>query len=105
MCVGSTTVDVPLTARIPQAPTSIPSVVQSVAEALGPPSKPSPAATDDSSTVMSLRVVGQLDSQRLGQSDWAVRIRCLRAPRPPVATKLAQHPDTAWVRLTSGPPW
>jgi len=23
-----------------------------------------------------VRVVGQLDSQRLGRSDWAVRIRC-----------------------------
>src|SRR5580693_3339037 len=49
-----------------------------------------------------LRVVGQLDSQRLGQSDWVVRIRCAPGSAPAVATKLAQHPDTAWVQLTSG---
>jgi len=49
-----------------------------------------------------LRVVGQLDSQRLGQFDWAVRIRCAPGSAPTVATKLAQHPDTSWVQLTSG---
>ena len=49
-----------------------------------------------------LRVVGQLDSQRLGQNDWAVRIRCIPGSAPTVATKLAQHPDTSWVQLTSG---
>jgi DNA-binding Lrp family transcriptional regulator len=49
-----------------------------------------------------LRVVGQLDSQRLGQFDWAVRIRCAPGSAASVATKLAQHPDTSWVQLTSG---
>ena len=49
-----------------------------------------------------LRVVGQLDSQRLGQSDWAVRIRCAPGSAPVVATKLAQRADTAWVQLISG---
>jgi DNA-binding Lrp family transcriptional regulator len=49
-----------------------------------------------------MRVVGQLDSQRLGQSDWAVRIRCAPGSAPTVAAKLAQHPDTSWVQLTSG---
>jgi DNA-binding Lrp family transcriptional regulator len=49
-----------------------------------------------------VRVVGQLDSQRLGRSDWAVRIRCAPGSAPTVATRLAQHPDTAWVQLTSG---
>jgi DNA-binding Lrp family transcriptional regulator len=49
-----------------------------------------------------VRVVGQLDSQRLGQSDWAVRMRCAPGSTPAVATKLAEHPDTAWVQLTSG---
>jgi DNA-binding Lrp family transcriptional regulator len=49
-----------------------------------------------------LRVVGQLDSQRLGQYDWAVRIRCAPGSAPTVATKLAQRPDTSWVQLTSG---
>ncbi len=49
-----------------------------------------------------MRVVGQLDSQRLGRSDWAVRIRCAPGSAPTLATRLAQHPDTAWVQLTSG---
>src|ERR1700692_4564953 len=49
-----------------------------------------------------LRVVGQLDSQRLGRYDWAIRIRCPPGSAPTVATKLAEHPDTAWVQLTSG---
>jgi DNA-binding Lrp family transcriptional regulator len=49
-----------------------------------------------------VRVVGQLDSQRLGQSDWAVRIRCAAGSGLTVATRLAEHPDTAWVQLTSG---
>jgi len=49
-----------------------------------------------------LRVVGQLDSQRLGQYDWVVRIRCGPGSAPTVATKLAQQPDTSWVQLTSG---
>ena len=49
-----------------------------------------------------LRVVGQLDSQRFGQYDWAVRIRCAPGSAPTVATKLAQRPETSWVQLTSG---
>jgi DNA-binding Lrp family transcriptional regulator len=49
-----------------------------------------------------LRVVGQLNSQRIGQSDWAVRIRCAPGSAPTVAGKLAQHRDTSWVQLTSG---
>jgi DNA-binding Lrp family transcriptional regulator len=49
-----------------------------------------------------VRVVGQINSQRLGRSDWAVRIRCAPGSAPAVATRLAQHPDTAWVQLTSG---
>lgn len=49
-----------------------------------------------------IRVVGQLDSQRLGRSDWAVRIRCTPDAAIPVATALAKRPDTAWVQLTSG---
>ena len=49
-----------------------------------------------------LRVVGQHDSQRLGQSDWAARIRCAPGTAPAVATKLAQRTDTAWVQLISG---
>jgi DNA-binding Lrp family transcriptional regulator len=49
-----------------------------------------------------MRVVGQLDSQRLGRSDWAVRIRCAPASAFTVATTLAEHPDTGWVQLISG---
>jgi DNA-binding Lrp family transcriptional regulator len=49
-----------------------------------------------------VRVVGQLDSERLGRSDWAVRVRCAPGSAPAVATRLAEHPDTAWVQLTSG---
>jgi DNA-binding Lrp family transcriptional regulator len=49
-----------------------------------------------------VRVVGQLDNQRLGQSDWAVRIRCVPDASMAVASALAQRPDTAWVQLTSG---
>jgi DNA-binding Lrp family transcriptional regulator len=49
-----------------------------------------------------VRVVGQLDTQRLGRSDWAVRIRCTPDAALPVATALASRPDTAWVQLTSG---
>ncbi len=49
-----------------------------------------------------VRVVGQLDSQRLGRSDWAVRIRCASGSAATLATRLAEHPDTAWVQLTSG---
>jgi len=49
-----------------------------------------------------VRVVGQLDTQRVGQSDWAVRIRCAPGSAPTVADKLAEHPDTSWVQLTSG---
>ncbi len=49
-----------------------------------------------------LRVVAQLDTQRIGQSDWAVRIRCAPGSAPTVAATLAEHPDTSWVQLTSG---
>src|SRR5580692_10434321 len=49
-----------------------------------------------------VRVVGQVDSERLGQSDWVVRIRCVPGSAPTVADRLAEHPDTAWVQLTSG---
>jgi DNA-binding Lrp family transcriptional regulator len=48
-----------------------------------------------------IRVVGQLDTQRLGQSDWAVRVRCVPDAAMSVATALARRPDTAWVQLTS----
>jgi DNA-binding Lrp family transcriptional regulator len=49
-----------------------------------------------------VKVVGQLDSQRLGQSDWALRIRCSPDAAMPVASGLAQRPDTSWIQVTSG---
>jgi len=49
-----------------------------------------------------VRVVGQLDSQRLGRSDWVVRVRCGPGLAPAVAARMAEHPDTSWVQLTSG---
>jgi len=49
-----------------------------------------------------VRVVGQLDGQRLGRSDWAVRIRCTPGTSMAVAAELARRPETAWVHLTSG---
>lgn len=49
-----------------------------------------------------VRVVGQLNSQRLGQSDWAVRLRCTPDASMAVAEALAKRPDTAWVQLASG---
>lgn len=49
-----------------------------------------------------VRVVGQLDSQRLGRSDWAVRIRCTPGTATATAVELARRPETAWVQLTSG---
>ncbi|MFC0082548.1 Lrp/AsnC family transcriptional regulator [Aciditerrimonas ferrireducens] len=48
------------------------------------------------------RVVGQLRSERLGRSDWAVRIRCVPGAALGVARSLAEHPDSAWVSLTAG---
>jgi DNA-binding Lrp family transcriptional regulator len=49
-----------------------------------------------------VRVVALLDSQRLGQSDWAVRLQCVPDAAAGVADALARRADTAWVRLTSG---
>lgn len=49
-----------------------------------------------------LRVVGVPDSQRLGQSDWHVRLQCVPDAATGVANALARRPDTSWVRLTSG---
>jgi DNA-binding Lrp family transcriptional regulator len=102
MCMGSTSIDA-LDRRIIQALYVDPrSPFSRLAEVLGS-SEPTVSRRyrrlfDD----RILRVVGQLDSQRLGQYDWAVRIRCAPGSAPTVATKLAQHPDTSWVQLTSG---
>jgi DNA-binding Lrp family transcriptional regulator len=49
-----------------------------------------------------LQVVGIADSQRLGQSDWVVRLQCVPDAAASVAEALARRPDTSWVRLMSG---
>jgi DNA-binding Lrp family transcriptional regulator len=49
-----------------------------------------------------LRVVGMTDSQRLGQSDWVVRLQCVPDAAAAVADALARRPDTSWVNLMSG---
>ena len=49
-----------------------------------------------------LRVVGLPNSQRLGQSDWLVRLQCVPDAAAAVADALARRDDTSWVQLTSG---
>jgi DNA-binding Lrp family transcriptional regulator len=50
----------------------------------------------------SLRVVALPDTQRLGMSDWTVRLQCVPDAAVSVAEALARRPDTSWVALTSG---
>jgi hypothetical protein len=47
-------------------------------------------------------VVGLPDSQRLGQSDWLVRLQCVPDAAAAAAEALARRDDTSWVQLTSG---
>jgi DNA-binding Lrp family transcriptional regulator len=49
-----------------------------------------------------VRVVGQPDSSRLGQSDWQVRLECVPDAAAAMAAGLARRPDTSWVSLISG---
>jgi DNA-binding Lrp family transcriptional regulator len=49
-----------------------------------------------------VRVVGLPNSQRLGQSDWVVRLQCVPDAAAAVADALARRADTSWVSLTSG---
>jgi DNA-binding Lrp family transcriptional regulator len=102
LCVGSINVDV-LDRRIIQALYIEPRAPFSrLAEVLGSSEQTVSRRYRRLFESRILRVVGQLDSQRLGQSDWAVRIRCAPGSAPSVAAKLAHHPDTSWVQLTSG---
>ena len=101
-CVGSITIDL-LDRRIIQALYVEPRTSFSrLSEVLGPSEQTIARRYRRLFYGHVVRVVGQLDSQRLGRSDWAVRIRCAPGSAPTVATRLAQHPDTAWVQLTSG---
>jgi DNA-binding Lrp family transcriptional regulator len=49
-----------------------------------------------------LRVVGLADSQRLGLSDWLIRLQCVPDAAAAVADALARRGDTSWVSLCSG---
>jgi DNA-binding Lrp family transcriptional regulator len=49
-----------------------------------------------------LRVAALPDSQRLGQSDWVIRLQCVPDAAAGVAEALARRSDTSWVSLTSG---
>jgi DNA-binding Lrp family transcriptional regulator len=49
-----------------------------------------------------LRVVGLADSQRLGLSDWLIRLQCVPDAAAAVAQALAHRGDTSWVSLCSG---
>lgn len=49
-----------------------------------------------------VRVVGIADWQRLGQSDWVIRLQCVPDAAAAVADALARRPDTSWVKVMSG---
>jgi DNA-binding Lrp family transcriptional regulator len=49
-----------------------------------------------------VRVAGVVDTQRLGQAEWAVRLQCVPDAAAAVADALARRPDTFWVQLVSG---
>ncbi|MBZ6477738.1 AsnC family transcriptional regulator [Streptomyces griseocarneus] len=52
-------------------------------------------------TTSTLRVVGLTDPLRVGDT-WFVRVRCTPDAAGSVGEALARHPDTSWVKLTSG---
>ncbi|MGW1504228.1 Lrp/AsnC family transcriptional regulator [Streptomyces mirabilis] len=49
-----------------------------------------------------LRVVAVRDAERLGQSQWMLRLRCAPDSAEAIAEALAKRPDTAWIGLASG---
>jgi DNA-binding Lrp family transcriptional regulator len=49
-----------------------------------------------------VRVAGVPDTQRIGGSEWVVRLQCVPDAASAVADALARRPDTYWVQLTSG---
>nr|WP_242705231.1 MULTISPECIES: Lrp/AsnC family transcriptional regulator [Streptomyces] len=53
-------------------------------------------------TTSTLRVVGLTDPMRVGDTPWFVRVRCTPDAAGSVGEALARHPDTSWVKLTSG---
>jgi DNA-binding Lrp family transcriptional regulator len=49
-----------------------------------------------------VRVIGNVDTWRIGATSWYLRIQCVPDAAVSVAEALARRPDTAWVRLGSG---
>jgi DNA-binding Lrp family transcriptional regulator len=49
-----------------------------------------------------LRVIGLVNTSRLGWADWFVRLQVTPGSADQLAHALAQRPDTRWVTLTSG---
>lgn len=49
-----------------------------------------------------VRVVGNLNTWRVGAVSWYLRLQCTPDAAVSIAGALARRPDTAWVRLTSG---
>jgi DNA-binding Lrp family transcriptional regulator len=49
-----------------------------------------------------LRVVGSINTMRLGWMNWAIRLRCAPGSAGAISTALAQRPDTFWVHVMSG---
>ncbi|TQS45755.1 Lrp/AsnC family transcriptional regulator [Cryptosporangium phraense] len=49
-----------------------------------------------------LRVVGNLNTWRIGATSWYLRLQCTPDAAQSIADALARRPDTAWVRLASG---
>jgi DNA-binding Lrp family transcriptional regulator len=49
-----------------------------------------------------VRVIGLIDTWRLGSTNWYLRIQCVPDAALTIADALARRPDTAWVRLGSG---
>jgi DNA-binding Lrp family transcriptional regulator len=49
-----------------------------------------------------IRVAGVPDTQRMGGSEWLVRLQCVPDAAAAVADALARRPDTFWVQVTSG---
>src|SRR3984957_2610034 len=90
--VGSVTVDV-LDRRIIQALYVDPRAPFSrLSEVLGPSEQTIARRYRRLFDGHAVRVVGQLDSQRLGRSDWAVRVRCAPGSALTVDTRPAGQP-------------
>jgi DNA-binding Lrp family transcriptional regulator len=49
-----------------------------------------------------LRVTGVINSERLGWTDWCLRLQVMPGHAHGIARALARRPDTRWITLTSG---